>query len=115
MLRYSPRDADKTEDQETNAMHSDPDWAAATRQFQQSLGDGWTKAMHAFSGLGNGATNAPSHGHLSFSPEKLAALQQAYLNEAADLWNHGLAGATAGDKRFASADWGANPVAAFSA
>ncbi|MGZ5269828.1 MAG: PHA/PHB synthase family protein, partial [Ramlibacter sp.] len=34
---------------------------------------------------------------------------------AADLWNHGLAGVAAGDKRFASEDWGANPVAAFSA
>jgi len=96
-------------------MHSDPDWAAATRQFQQSLGDGWTKAMHAFSGLGNGAPDAPPHAQLPFSPEKLAALQQAYLKEAADLWNHGLAGASAGDKRFASEEWGANPVAAFSA
>jgi polyhydroxyalkanoate synthase len=96
-------------------MHSDPDWAAATRQFQQSLGDGWTKAMHAFSGLGNGAPNAHLQAQLHFSPEKLAALQQAYLKEAADLWNHGLAGAAGGDKRFASEEWGANPVAAFSA
>src|SRR4051812_42880228 len=96
-------------------MHSDPDWAAATRQFQQSLGDGWTKAMQAFSGSANGALNAPANGHLAFSPEKLAALQQAYVKEAAELWNHGLAGVAAGDKRFASEEWGKNPVAAFSA
>jgi len=96
-------------------MHSDPDWTAATRQFHQSLGDGWSKAVHAFSGIGDGSANAPANGHLAFSPEKLAALQQAYLKEAAELWNHGLAGVAAGDKRFASEDWGANPVAAFSA
>jgi polyhydroxyalkanoate synthase subunit PhaC len=96
-------------------MHSDPDWAAATRHFQQTLGDGWTKAMQAFPGPGSGnATSAPN-GAITFSPEKVAALQQAYLREAADLWNHGLSGVAAGDKRFASEDWGANPVAAFSA
>ena len=93
-------------------MHSDPDWAAATRHFQQSLGDGWTKAMQAFSGA---APGLPSGAAIMFSPEKLAVLQQAYLKEAAELWNHGLAGVAAGDKRFASEAWGTNPVAAFSA
>ncbi|RYY96195.1 MAG: class I poly(R)-hydroxyalkanoic acid synthase, partial [Comamonadaceae bacterium] len=94
-------------------MHSDRDWAATTQQFQQALGDNWNKALQAFGG------SMPSTGgslpQLSFSPEKLSALQQAYLKEAAELWNHGIAGVAAGDKRFASEDWGANPVAAFSA
>ena len=90
------------EDQETSAMHSDPDWAAATRHFQQSLVEGWSRALQAF----DGSRAAPSFGippitHLTFSPEKLAALQEAYLKEAAELWNHGLAGIAAGDKRFA--------------
>ncbi|MGZ5269735.1 MAG: class I poly(R)-hydroxyalkanoic acid synthase, partial [Ramlibacter sp.] len=96
-------------------MHSEPDWAAATTQFQQALGESWSNAIQSLARVGetDGATvPAP---RLSFSPEKLAALQQAYLKEAAGLWNHGLAGVAAGDKRFASEDWGSNPVAAFSA
>jgi polyhydroxyalkanoate synthase len=96
-------------------MHSDPGWAAATQQFHQALGDGWSKAMQAFGNAGTASANGHAFPHLSFAPDKLAALQQAYLKEAADLWNHGLAGVAAGDKRFASADWGSNPVAAFSA
>ncbi|MBA2963284.1 MULTISPECIES: PHA/PHB synthase family protein [Ramlibacter] len=96
-------------------MHSDPGWAAATQQFQQALGDGWSKAMQAISKAGTASANGHSIPHLSFSPDKLAALQQAYLKEAAELWNHGLAGVASGDKRFASPDWGSNPVAAFSA
>jgi polyhydroxyalkanoate synthase len=96
-------------------MHSDPNWAAATQHFQQALGDGWTKALQAFGSIGTPASNGHSIPQLSFAPEKLTALQQAYLKEAAELWNHGLAGVAAGDKRFASEDWGSNPVAAFSA
>ncbi|HZY19286.1 MAG TPA: class I poly(R)-hydroxyalkanoic acid synthase [Ramlibacter sp.] len=97
-------------------MHSEADWPAAARQFQQQLGEGWTQAMKSFSGLGASAQPANPFGPaLTFSPEKLAALQKAYLQEAAELWNHGLSGVAAGDKRFASEAWGTNPVAAFSA
>jgi polyhydroxyalkanoate synthase subunit PhaC len=101
-------------------MHSEPSWAQATQQFQQNLGDNWTKALQAFGGLNTGVpgTNAslPAIAPLSFSPEKLQALQQAYLKEAAELWNKGLtAGPGGGDKRFSSEAWSANPVAAFSA
>jgi polyhydroxyalkanoate synthase len=96
-------------------MHSEGDWAAAAQQFQQNLGDGWNKAMQAFGGLATPPATGAFPPAVSFSPEKLAALQQAYLKEAAELWNHGLAGAAGGDKRFASEAWGANPVAAFSA
>jgi polyhydroxyalkanoate synthase len=62
-------------------------------------------------GNGLGAMPAP----LSFSPEKLQALQQAYLKEASELWNQGLQTQPAADKRFASDAWGANPLALFSA
>lgn len=104
-------------------MHSEGDWADAARKFQQEMGEGWSRAMQAFAGgkplgtfSGLGAQlPQPAIPAVSFSPEKLAALQQAYLKELAELWNHGLAGARNGDKRFASEDWGANPVAAFSA
>jgi polyhydroxyalkanoate synthase len=71
--------------------------------------------LQAFGSIGVPAAANQSIPQLSFAPEKLAALQQAYLKEAAELWNHGLAGVAAGDKRFASEDWGSNPVAAFSA
>jgi polyhydroxyalkanoate synthase len=53
---------------------------------------------------------------ISFAPEKLQALQQAYLREAGALWNQGLAPRAApADKRFAADAWSRNPVAAFSA
>ena len=96
-------------------MNSDADWSATARQFQQDLGQNWNQAMQAFGGLGNGVS-LPAMPRLSFSAEKLQALQQAYVNEAAALWNQGLQTNPAGaDKRFSADAWGANPVAAFSA
>ncbi|HYF17639.1 MAG TPA: class I poly(R)-hydroxyalkanoic acid synthase, partial [Ramlibacter sp.] len=103
-------------------MHSQPDWAADAQKFQQDLGDNWNKAMQAFAGgkgfeaLGSLAPSGqPGVPQLAFSADKLAALQQAYLKEAAELWNHGLSGVAGNDKRFASDAWGSNPVAAFTA
>ncbi len=105
-------------------MHSEGDWATAAQQFQQSWGEQWTRAMQAFGGgkplgtfpgLGAQIPDPPAVPAIAFSPEKVAAVQQAYLKELAELWNHGLSGVAAGDKRFASQDWGMNPVAAFSA
>ncbi len=92
-------------------MNSDADWTAAARQFQQDLVTGWTKALQSF-GPAGGASGAP----LRFAPDKLQELRDAYLREAAQLWNQGLAtNPAAGDKRFASDAWSANPVAAYSA
>ena len=105
-------------------MNSAPDGSANAQRLQQSLGEGWQKMMesfaggkplHAFTGLGEGTHAQPLLPQLSFAPDKLAALQQAYLKEAADLWNHGLQSVTARDKRFSSEAWSLNPVAAFSA
>ena len=95
-------------------MHSEADWAAATQKFQQSLTDSWGKAMQSFEQLGLPG-NAASMPALTFSPQKLQDLQQAYVSEATELWNHGLQPKPSADKRFASDAWGANPVAAFSA
>jgi polyhydroxyalkanoate synthase len=97
-------------------MNSVPEWVDATAQFQKSLSDNWLSALQSFGGLAQGA--APSLPHipqLTFSPTKLQALQQAYLKEAAELWNGGLNGHEMGDRRFAGQAWTANPVAAFSA
>src|SRR4051794_8150450 len=98
-------------------MHSVPEWADATQQFQKSLSDNWQTALQSFGGLAQGATpSLPAFPHLTFSQDSLQALQQAYLKEASELWNGGLSGkATAADKRFATEAWAANPVAAFSA
>jgi polyhydroxyalkanoate synthase len=101
-------------------MSFEPAWAQAAQQFQQNLGDQWTKVLYSFGGLsagaGAGTAGMPAVPRISFSPEKLQALQQAYVKEAADLWNQGLNADPAGrDKRFASDAWTANPVAAFAA
>jgi polyhydroxyalkanoate synthase len=102
-------------------MNSEPDWARAAQAFQQDLAQNWTKALQAFGGLATGsgaapATALPALPRIGFSPEKLQALQQTYVKEAAELWNDGLVVHPAStDKRFASDAWSTNPVAAFSA
>lgn len=94
-------------------MHSDVDWAAQAQRFQQDLGKQWSQALQSFQQAGAGAGMLPT---LSFAPDKLQALQQAYVKEATELWNQGLTGAPrGGDKRFAGDAWSRNPVAAFSA
>jgi polyhydroxyalkanoate synthase subunit PhaC len=52
---------------------------------------------------------------VNIDPAQLLEIQQNYLKEAAALWNQGLAVQPAGDRRFASDAWSANPVAAFTA
>jgi polyhydroxyalkanoate synthase len=90
-------------------MHSDVDWLAQAGQWQQALARQWGQALQ--SAQSGGAL--PS---LRFAPDKLQALQQAYLREAGELWNQGLAPRAApADKRFAADAWSRNPVAAFSA
>ena len=102
-------------------MHFEPDWAQAARQFQQSLGDGWTRAwadaIKPLQGLdlaqGKGAGPTPQ---ITFSPVKLQELQQQYLQEAAALWNQSVdANAIRKDRRFASEAWTENPFTTYSA
>jgi polyhydroxyalkanoate synthase len=96
-------------------MNSEPAWAQAAQQFQQGFGDQWARTLQSFSGLDPNAA-APALPQLTFSQEKLQALQAAYLKEAAELWNKGLtANPAASDKRFAGDAWAGNPVAAYSA
>jgi polyhydroxyalkanoate synthase subunit PhaC len=94
-----------------NKMTSEAAWAQAAQQFQQDLGASWNRALQSISMTPG---SLPSLPQMSFSPEKLQALQQAYLKETAELWNHGLS-PDGPDKRFASDAWSSNPVAAFSA
>jgi len=96
-------------------MNSDVDWASQARQFQQELGSQWARALQSFQQVAapTAATSFPS---LTFSPEKLRELQQAYVREASELWNRGLTERPSpADKRFANDAWSRNPVASFSA
>ncbi len=94
-------------------MNSEPDWAAAAQQFQHTLAESWGKVLHSMPAPGAALQPLP---HFQFAPDKLQALQQAYLRESAELWNQGLGlQSRPADKRFASDAWSANPVAAFSA
>jgi polyhydroxyalkanoate synthase len=91
------------------------------QQFQHNLAESWQKAMQAFPLMGSPAAMPalpaiPGFPHIGFDPEKLAALQQAYVREASELWNQGLHGQpSAADKRFSGDAWSANPLAAYSA
>ena len=97
-------------------MNSEGNWAEAARQFQNNLGEGWTKALASMQGMPLAAPGAAPLPQLTFSQDKLEALQKAYLSEAAELWNQGLTlHPPSTDKRFAGDAWSANPVAAFSA
>jgi len=94
-------------------MNSEANWAQAAQQFQQQLGQYWGQALHSFQEAAPSAGAVPS---LQFAPDKLKTLQEAYVREATELWNHGLQqGPGSKDKRFASDAWSRNPVAAFTA
>jgi polyhydroxyalkanoate synthase subunit PhaC len=103
-------------------MQDSPEyWAQAAQQFQQALGESWSKAFQAFQQIAPGQTGAaptdPKLPQLSFAPEKLQALQQEYMKSATGLWQQMLTAQppATGDKRFAGPAWAANPLAAFSA
>lgn len=94
----------------------------SAQQFQQTLGEGWRNAFQSFQNmdLGQAAKGLIPPGspppEISFAPEKLQALQQQYLQEAATLWSQSLHGTTQPkDRRFADKAWENNPMAAFSA
>lgn len=79
----------------------------------KSLGDSWLKALASFQKVGGGDASAPA---LSFSPDKLDALQKQYIEEATALWNQSLHGMPeVKDRRFKADAWGQNPMAAFTA
>ncbi len=90
-----------------------------TQQFQQFFGEGWGKAFQTLHNMdlgGNGpglAGTAMSTPQIGFSTEKLRELQQQYLQDAGKLWSQSLHRSDqVADKRFASAAWDNNPLAA---
>ncbi|RRD57412.1 class I poly(R)-hydroxyalkanoic acid synthase [Comamonadaceae bacterium OH2545_COT-014] len=80
--------------------------------FPQGLAEGWSKMFEAFQGAGQPAELPTLH----FAPEKLRALQENYLKEAAALWNESLKTTpTLKDRRFKGDAWAHNPLAAYTA
>ena len=97
-------------------------WTQAVQQFQQSMTDGWSKALQSFQSmdLGSPALGLPqlpgATPDIRFDPEKLQAVQQQYVKEAMAMFGGGIkAPDVSGDRRFADAAWGSNPMAAYSA
>lgn len=90
-------------------MNSDAN-RAGRAQSPPDLGQQWTQLLQSMQPAAAGGS-LPA---MRFSTDKVQALQQAYMREAAELWNQGLQPPKA-DKRFAGEAWSQNPVAAFSA
>jgi len=80
-------------------------------QFWSVAQEGWGKALAAFGQMGKADGVAPQ---LSFDPEKVAELQNQYINEATELWNQSLKGVPqVKDRRFSADAWATDPMAAF--
>ena len=94
-------------------MSSEASWNPGVPQFQQFFTEQWAKALAAFPAASPDTCPTAA---LKFDAAKLQELQQAYVQEASQLWSQGLA-ATANlqDKRFGGAPWLSNPVAALTA
>lgn len=97
-------------------------WQQSAQQFQQTMTQSLSKAFESFQNmdLGKAAARltAPTAQppKIQFAPEKLQALQQQYLQDAAALWANSLQGGVkVNDRRFSAEAWAANPAAAFSA
>jgi polyhydroxyalkanoate synthase len=90
-------------------------WTQAAQQFQVSMTDGWSKALQSIQGMGAGSGGASKGPEITFSQDKVQALQKQYLEEALELFGQGFKPPTSTDKRFSNAAWGSNPVAAYSA
>ncbi|KQR55520.1 class I poly(R)-hydroxyalkanoic acid synthase [Acidovorax sp. Leaf160] len=106
-------------------METDSQWADGARQFQRIFGEGWAQVLKglqppaaaaAAAGASSTAAAALPSAPVRFAPDKLAALQAKYLEEAKALWSEGLQTPPAvADRRFTSEAWSKSPMARFSA
>ncbi len=96
-------------------MDFESGWAEGARQWQNMVTEGWNRMLAAWQPASPGAapTGQPP-GALQFDADKLARLQQQYLEDARALWTQG-PGGVGGDRRFAGENWSSNPVAAYAA
>ena len=94
-------------------MSSEAPWSANAQLFQQFFAEQWKKAAVAFPVKTPDGVQQPA---VQFDPSKLQALQQDYVRESAQFWADGLnASPRVHDKRFGSAPWLSNPLAAWMA
>ena len=69
-------------------------WLQTAQNFQQTMTESLTKAFESLQNMDMGAASAKLMAptakapKIKFSPEKMQALQQAYLQEASDLWTN---------------------------
>ena len=115
-------------------MNSDPNWAKAAQQLQETFSAGLQQAFAsmgvpagnfsafqpAASAPASSAQGLPNSGiDVSFDPVKLQALQQQCLSDMTTLWNQSVLASpeslTSGDRRFSSEAWNSNAVSKFSA
>ncbi len=102
-------------------MTFDPNWAQDPQKMQQLWSQAWGQVLQSFEPVDVSAlaTSIRPLQTVALSPEKLARLQQQYLDDVHALWNQswGAGGSTGGDargdRRFASDEWGRNPLSAF--
>ncbi|MGB6101132.1 MAG: class I poly(R)-hydroxyalkanoic acid synthase [Comamonas sp.] len=102
-------------------MTFDPNWARDPQKLQQLWSQAWGQMLQSFEPVDVSAlaTSIRPLQTVALSPEKLARLQQQYLDGLHALWNRswGTGGSAGGDarddRRFASDEWGRNPLSAF--
>ncbi|MGI9132910.1 MAG: class I poly(R)-hydroxyalkanoic acid synthase, partial [Rhodoferax sp.] len=95
-------------------------WTQAAQQFQQSVSEGWSKALQSMQGLGDGAPGLSLGGgakmpEIQYNQDKVKAVQEQYMEEAMELFSTGMTPPVLKDKRFSAPAWSGNPVAAYTA
>ncbi|WP_024537742.1 PHA/PHB synthase family protein [Comamonas badia] len=104
-------------------MNFDTKQAQDTAQkMQQMWTNAWGQMLQAFKPVDVSAvaTSMKPLQAVGFSPERLAQLQQQYLDGVHALWNQSWGAGSKteaggrGDRRFAAEEWGKNPLSAFS-
>ena len=101
-------------------QHNGEFWKQSAEQMQQTLMGQWTGTLQALQNMAPAVAGAAAPPDqmpaIRFSAPRMQELQQQYLKDAAELWSQSLQGkAQVSDKRFASAAWSNNPVAAMAA
>ncbi|GAB4218344.1 MAG: class I poly(R)-hydroxyalkanoic acid synthase [Rhodoferax sp.] len=97
-------------------------WLQNAQDFQKTMADNWAKAFESFQNMDLGALGAKLQAptvqppKIAFIPEKLQAVQSAYMQEAGQLIQSAFKGEIKlDDRRFADPAWKANSMAAFAA
>ena len=102
----------------TSATHPFPAFPSFANMPGQAFGQMLEQAQDLVGGMGDAIKTLSG---LKVAPDTLSQLQAAYVKGATDIWNQtlhvsgGAAGDAIKDRRFASADWAANPAAAHAA